>query len=130
MANLSALTFVQGEAEAKAYSQGQSVLVLEFWATWCPPCRETIPHLSHLHTKYKDKNVLSPCFQVFAIFMNKLFPPPLSSSVLDATSPLCPRSLPLKVLLLLTCYSLLLTRLLPSFPLTRLFVRSELSLFI
>ncbi|MEY4484496.1 MAG: hypothetical protein RL693_1948 [Verrucomicrobiota bacterium] len=27
--------------------------VLEFWATWCPPCRQSIPHLNELNKKYK-----------------------------------------------------------------------------
>lgn len=34
------------------------VVVIEFWATWCPPCRDSIPHLNSLHAKYKDKNVV------------------------------------------------------------------------
>ena len=34
------------------------VVVLEFWATWCPPCRESIPHLSKLQEKYGDKIVV------------------------------------------------------------------------
>ncbi|MFA6291565.1 MAG: TlpA disulfide reductase family protein [Victivallales bacterium] len=34
------------------------VVVLEFWATWCPPCRQSIPHLSKLQEKYKDKAVV------------------------------------------------------------------------
>jgi thiol-disulfide isomerase/thioredoxin len=34
------------------------VIVLEFWATWCPPCRQTIPHLSKIQAKYKDKVVV------------------------------------------------------------------------
>jgi len=34
------------------------IVVLEFWATWCPPCRDTIPHLIELHEKYKDRGVV------------------------------------------------------------------------
>jgi len=34
------------------------VLVVEFWATWCQPCRRTIPHINGLHKKYGDKTVV------------------------------------------------------------------------
>lgn len=34
------------------------VLVVEFWATWCAPCRQTIPQINKLHKKYGDKEVV------------------------------------------------------------------------
>jgi thiol-disulfide isomerase/thioredoxin len=33
------------------------VYVLEFWATWCGPCRVSIPHISELQEQYKDYDV-------------------------------------------------------------------------
>jgi thiol-disulfide isomerase/thioredoxin len=33
------------------------VYVLEFWATWCPPCVQSIPHMIKLAEEYKDKDV-------------------------------------------------------------------------
>jgi thiol-disulfide isomerase/thioredoxin len=33
------------------------VYVIEFWATWCAPCRESIPRLNDLQRRYRDKGV-------------------------------------------------------------------------
>ncbi len=34
------------------------VVVIDFWATWCPPCRESIPHWNELVDTFKDKPVI------------------------------------------------------------------------
>lgn len=33
------------------------VVVLDIWATWCPPCRASLPHLGKLWDEVKDKDV-------------------------------------------------------------------------
>lgn len=33
------------------------VVILDFYATWCAPCRDSIPHLVDLHRRYSDKGL-------------------------------------------------------------------------
>ena len=35
--------------------QPGQLYIIEFWATWCPPCRASIPHLTELAKQYKGK---------------------------------------------------------------------------
>jgi thiol-disulfide isomerase/thioredoxin len=47
--------WVKGDAiTLKEADEKDKVTVVEFWATWCGPCRVTIPHLTELQEKYKD----------------------------------------------------------------------------
>jgi len=47
--------WVKGQSVAE-FAPGK-VFVVEFWATWCPPCRTSIPHLTELQKKFKEKGV-------------------------------------------------------------------------
>jgi len=50
-------TDAQGKPQAITQWQGQ-ILVVNFWATWCPPCREEMPELSALQDKYRARGVV------------------------------------------------------------------------
>jgi thiol-disulfide isomerase/thioredoxin len=51
------LTDLDGKTISLADLRGKVVLV-NFWATWCPPCRAEIPDLIKLQEKYRDKLVV------------------------------------------------------------------------
>jgi thiol-disulfide isomerase/thioredoxin len=51
------LAKVTGDDSLTLSSFKGSVIILNFWATWCPPCRMEIPDLVELYGKYKDKGL-------------------------------------------------------------------------
>jgi thiol-disulfide isomerase/thioredoxin len=50
--------WIKGQPVNLAAGKGKKIFVVEFWATWCPPCRASIPHLTELQKKFKDKDVV------------------------------------------------------------------------
>ena len=44
---------------------GKEVILIDFWATWCVPCLEEMPHLEGMWEKYKSKG-----FSVLAVSMD------------------------------------------------------------
>ncbi len=50
------LTSFDGETVTLSELRGQ-VVIINFWASWCPPCRDEAPYLESTWRKYKDKGV-------------------------------------------------------------------------
>ncbi len=53
------------------------VLMINFWATWCPPCRKEIPAFVELQEKYKNKG-----FTIVGIALDE------KQAVIDFTDPM------------------------------------------
>ena len=51
------LTDLDGNAVRLSDFRGK-VVFLNFWATWCPPCRAEMPEMEELHQEYQDKDVV------------------------------------------------------------------------
>jgi len=49
--------WIKGDKVKLSDLKGKEIVVVEFWATWCGPCRQSIPHLTELQEKFKDKGV-------------------------------------------------------------------------
>ncbi|MBS1787799.1 MAG: redoxin domain-containing protein [Acidobacteria bacterium] len=56
-----AVSFSLADLNGKQFSMGKlrgKIVVIDFWASWCGPCRETMPHVEKLHKDFKDKGVI------------------------------------------------------------------------
>jgi len=86
--------------------RGQWV-ILNYWATWCAPCRKEIPELSELHQQRDDVTVLGIAYEdidkeMFAEFLQEFFVsyPILVADVYQPPEPFgAPKVLPTTIIL-------------------------------
>ena len=69
------LTDLAGKPVTSESLKGK-VVIVDFWATWCGPCRAAIPHLVDLHKSYKDKG-----FEVVGVSLDQQGPGVVQSFV-------------------------------------------------
>lgn len=55
------------DQEVRLSSLKGKVVLLDFWATWCAPCKESIPHLIDLYKKFHDQG-----FELIGMSTDKL----------------------------------------------------------
>ncbi len=51
------LVSVEGDTIRLSDFRGQ-VVILDFWATWCPPCKAEIPSFIEIYNEYRDRGVV------------------------------------------------------------------------
>lgn len=68
---------VNGDTVSLSSLKGKYVL-LDFWASWCVPCRKSFPHVKALYKKYHDKG-----FEVFCVADNDSNEDPWRKAIKD-----------------------------------------------
>lgn len=51
------LTSMSGDKTIALADYKGKVLIVDFWATWCPPCKREIPHFNELYEQYKGQGL-------------------------------------------------------------------------
>ncbi len=59
------LTTLEGQEWSLAGHEGKVVLV-NFWATWCPPCRAEIPHFNEIYAEHKEDGL-----EIFGVSLDR-----------------------------------------------------------
>ena len=59
------LSSIDGESVRLSDHLGKDVILIDFWATWCEPCKAEMPHLDRIYRSKKDRG-----FIVIAVAMD------------------------------------------------------------
>ncbi len=51
------LKTLEGHTVRLSELRGQKVVLINFWATWCPPCRIEMPAMQQIYSEYKAKGL-------------------------------------------------------------------------
>ncbi|WP_108588056.1 redoxin domain-containing protein [Paenisporosarcina sp. OV554] len=73
------LTTLSGDVVRLSDYKGKKV-ILNFWASWCPPCKEEMPHMEKYYRKNKD----SENVEIIAVNMTKAERPGSAREFVDA----------------------------------------------
>jgi peroxiredoxin len=57
-----ALKTLEGNTVRLSEFRGKKVVLINFWATWCPPCRLEMPTMQQIYAEYKAKG-----FEILAV---------------------------------------------------------------